>query len=271
MLPFNKSALAALACKVPGNDGADVKAYEVQSGDVAVHSGRIIARITEFSPLSDGLREFGTDSPLAGYAIHPWFLKRETQALPHRVFLPLPVVTNLYKPLKAWLSCRKKPKTKDEKEQAKEDPTSFVPLVQMSFTRVGKSTLHIQIEGEGDGPLPGIEFSVSVEIEDLARYADREFAYNAVELCDALGLFAKLKSEEGKLQLAFSQDPDDPIWLSAHAEGHDILVGLPFVRERSKADAELNASADRGAILEEAVEKLVGMGVTKLTVTSGKG
>lgn len=242
MLPFTASALSTLACKVPGNDGKDVKAYEVQEGAVAIHTGRVIWRISDFSPLADGLRSFGNHDELAGYAIHPWFLKREGQYLPHRVYIPLALLPNLYKPLKTWLSCRKKPKTKDEKEHAE----TFVPLLQLSFSRhPGARHFLINLEAEGSDQLPALEMWLNVEITDLQAYADREFAYNAVELCDALSLFARLKAEEGYLLIEFSQDPDEPIWLSAHYKGHDLLAGLPFVREKPKsAKPDQDADAD---------------------------
>jgi len=228
MLPFNKNTLAALSCKVPGNDDREVKVYDVQDGAVGVYSGRVISRVTDFSPLSDGLREFGTDEEIASYRIHPWFLKHETQALPHRVYLPQPVVANLYKPLKSWLGCRKKPKTKDEKEMAE----AMVPYVHVTFKRASETTFQITLEAEGEGNLPALDLVLVLQIEDLAAYADREFSLNAVEVSDALTLFAKLKHEEGRIKLEYNEDPDEPIWLSTHAEGHDILVGLPFERER---------------------------------------
>lgn len=241
MLPFNNKAVEAIARKEGGTDGK-AKLFCVHHGMVIVYSGRVLAAVTNFSPLDNGQYEFGTNDKATGQALLPWLVLRRETRRPWRVPIKLALVARLYKTLKAWYGCKPKDPKVDPKDENPEPP--WLPYANLSFNQTGPWTFTLRLELEGNEQLPFFDLEIPVGISDRERYANREFAFNAKELLDALSLYGKLKAEEGELFIEYSDDPNEPIFLYAESDGHEITVGLPFDVQKKKDQPTHDAAED---------------------------
>lgn len=247
MLPYSDSLLKSIALKEDGVEGK-TQLFEVQDGKVAVHSGRVLVAISNFSPLPDGQYQFGTNESATGQALFPWLLDQDNER-PHRVRLPLALVARIYKVVKVWFAC----KPKDPK--GTEEDMIIIPYVKLILEKVAAYTFNLHIEGEGVDGLPELNMDISVDLVNPDTFADHTFCFNAKELLDALAPFGRLNAKEGDLLIDYSDD-DQPIWLATEFSGHDIVVGLPFVAKHKAV--EVTVTFNQKKTLDQLNNAIVG-------------
>lgn len=238
MLRFNDKALEALAQKRKGMS----KYFEVQGIWTLVHTGRVLAAVSNFCPKETNQYYFDGYTKASEHLLSPWLLLREELKHPYRVRVKLEVLTQIYKSLKAWYSAR--PKGDDVKDN---DGNKIIPYAQIEFERDLNKERHfsIHLETEGSHTYPALDLLIdSQEIGDLYRYADRVFAFNTKEFLDAFVLFAKLGADYGYAVFEYSEDPAFPIFISTEWNGHTIVTGLPFENEKKEPQADNSEEAE---------------------------
>lgn len=243
MLPFNDKALESLAQKRKGMS----KYFEVQGIWTLVHTGRVIAAVSHFCPKDTDQYYFEGYTKASEHMIAPWLIQREELKMPFKVKVKLEVLTQIYKSLKTWYSAR--PKGDDFKD---DDGNKVIPYAQISFERYDENgrNYRIHLETEGSHTYPALDLLIdSQEIDVPDFYASREFAFNTKEFLDAFVLFAKLRATHGYATFEYSDDPNQPVFISTEWNGHSIITGLPF--ENAKKEPPKEDKSDEGDSDEE--------------------
>lgn len=235
MLPITENNLKQLAKPVPGmEEGKDTKTFEVQSRTVAVHTATdVVITISDFTPLNNGMFEFGSNCFYNGEPVFPLLLRLEELDY-HELTLPLFVIKQIYNSLLAW--------------QAGNTQEKEVEL----YCKLGfKSGLHgnslLSLEGEWiDHKLPSLKMVWKLYNPQF-RFAT--FFGRAQALLDALFPFAKLKSDDLHITVGLTdrKPSENPFYFTTRYGGHEIqsVVGLAEMpRQESLPGLDLDQIAE---------------------------
>ena len=219
MLPWSESLLKRMAQPLDGQHTLkQVRTYQVRAGATMVHSGSVVASVSDFSTLEDGGYQFGDNLPYQHKHLFQLWL---THAVSRSVQFSLPLLTvqQIHDALSGWFKRR-------------HDPEFNPNLVVRIEPIPGEHHLMLEIEGEGEPfrfPQLWLKFAVSTqgEVQPLT------FAPYARQFLLALTPFAKLK-EHCLINVRYA-DGEPPLFFDTHTQGHQITAGLPFVVDEEAA------------------------------------
>lgn len=237
MLPVTENNLKQLAKPVPGlEEGKDTKTFEVNNRTVAVHTATdVVITISDFTPLNNGMHEFGSNCWYNGEPIFPLLLRLEEEDYAE-LTLPLFIIKQMHNALSAWLAGNTEEKEVDL-------------FCKLGFKAGMNGAAVLSLEGEWiDNKLPSLSLKWKL-YNPRFRFATHFIL--AQSLLDALTPFAKLKSPDLHITVgqAAEQPSKKPFFFETQYGGH-TLVSAVGLAEMPKMDT------------------LPGLDVTEITETS---
>lgn len=223
MLPFSDSKLKTLSYPVPGMETKTAKVFQAQSGAVYVHTGAVIARVTNYTGKDDGIYEFGTNLENPSYQIVPWFLFQEK--MNHSINVPMSLIHQIFHPLRSWYKQRS---TKD-----------LLPLASLSIS-VSGAQMDVEFNAsQEDSRTP--DLSLSASFSHIGEEFSNVYTGNGKEFLDMFELIVTLDAEEVELQSSHEVTGHWFAEASTRNGDHTVTTGCGFFTEKQREEAQEKA------------------------------